>query len=288
MVAAIADIAGELERQRAARAPYPVIAIELGRRRAMIRGTLASDSTLLTMVGLPNKPYAPAAAAWRAPCRACLRDFQQGGLFAADIGAGADAHFNVEGVRGAEDARPRDSRRVLRDCDRLIHRRDRMRIFGADVDVTLSRRSRRRRWSCLRSGRKGSPSMTMRSAKVPQSPSSALHTIYFSGGPQRPATVFHLMPAGNPRRRGRAGPIGDLLDQFFGTSGAPARGPRSRRARVFCLANSGRRAAARKGQPRLTLEERVVFGDARAQRAVAPPAAHRQRWPRRRPASTGP
>jgi len=45
--------------------------------------------------------------------------------------------------------------------------------------------------------RKGSPSMIMRSAKVPLSPSSALQTIYLRSA-LACATVFHLMPVGNP------------------------------------------------------------------------------------------
>ena len=44
---------------------------------------------------------------------------------------------------------------------------------------------------------KGSPSITMRSAKVPLSPSSALQTMYFwSASALR--TVVHLMPVGKP------------------------------------------------------------------------------------------
>ncbi len=45
--------------------------------------------------------------------------------------------------------------------------------------------------------RNGSPSISMRSAKVPLSPSSALHTMYFWSALQ-PSTVFHLMPVGKP------------------------------------------------------------------------------------------
>ena len=49
----------------------------------------------------------------------------------------------------------------------------------------------------------GSPSISMRSAKVPESPSSALQTMYFCS-PGASSTVCHLMPAGNaapPRPR---------------------------------------------------------------------------------------
>ena len=49
----------------------------------------------------------------------------------------------------------------------------------------------------------GSPSINMRSAYVPESPSSALQTMYFCAA-TTPKTVFHLMPVGNaapPRPR---------------------------------------------------------------------------------------
>ena len=39
----------------------------------------------------------------------------------------------------------------------------------------------------------------MRSAKVPESPSSALQTMYLRVAPWRSATVFHLMPVGKAR-----------------------------------------------------------------------------------------
>ena len=49
---------------------------------------------------------------------------------------------------------------------------------------------------------KGSPSIIMRSAKVPLSPSSALQTMYlcwaFPSGPRALRTVVHLMPVGKP------------------------------------------------------------------------------------------
>ncbi len=43
----------------------------------------------------------------------------------------------------------------------------------------------------------GSPSMSMRSANVPLSPSSALQQMNFTSA-WAPSTVFHLMPAGKP------------------------------------------------------------------------------------------
>ena len=53
--------------------------------------------------------------------------------------------------------------------------------------------------------RNGSPSMSMRSAKVPLSPSSALQTMYFcSAGAS--STVLHLMPVGKPGTAASAQP----------------------------------------------------------------------------------
>ncbi len=43
----------------------------------------------------------------------------------------------------------------------------------------------------------GSPSISIRSAKVPLSPSSALQQTNLSSD-AAPSTVFHLMPAGKP------------------------------------------------------------------------------------------
>ncbi len=64
---------------------------------------------------------------------------------------------------------------------------------------------------------KGSPSMIMRSAKVPESPSSALHTMYFCCGGVC-ATVRHLMPVGKPA------PPRPLKPEFT-TSSTVAAGP---------------------------------------------------------------
>ena len=63
---------------------------------------------------------------------------------------------------------------------------------------------------------KGSPSMIIRSAKVPLSPSSALQTMYFCR-PAVAATVFHLMPVGKPAPpRPRRPEARDLVDDRLG------------------------------------------------------------------------
>src|ERR1700733_9301468 len=61
---------------------------------------------------------------------------------------------------------------------------------------------------------KGSPSMIMRSAKVPLSPSSALQTMYFCS-PLVVATVFHLMPVGKPGPATAAQPGGGDIGKNF-------------------------------------------------------------------------
>jgi hypothetical protein len=64
---------------------------------------------------------------------------------------------------------------------------------------------------------KGSPSMIMRSAKVPLSPSSALQTMYLLLGPAAFSTVFHLMPVGKPAPpRPAQAAVGDRLDDIGG------------------------------------------------------------------------
>ena len=86
-------------------------------------GTVASDSTLLMTVGLPNRPlmrrqrrlgaHQPALA---------LEAFEQRGFLAADIGAGADADFEVEAIVRTRDLAAEHAA-ALRRLDRLVHAR---------------------------------------------------------------------------------------------------------------------------------------------------------------------
>ena len=153
---------------------------------------------------------------------------EQRGLFAADVGAGRRAHFEVERAGRCPARRRRGSRAAFATLDRLAQRRDRR----ADT------RSAGRCSPCVAPtatpaivmpsiSTNGSPSMIMRSEKVPESPSSALQTMYFwSAG--APSTVFHLMPVGNaapprPRRPESVTVVDDLL-----AASAPARSRRPR------------------------------------------------------------
>ena len=71
--------------------------------------------------------------------------------------------------------------------------------------------------------RKGSPSMIMRSANVPLSPSSALQTTYLLLGPR----VVHGLPLDPGREAGAAAPAQtgepDLLDDFFAATSSQRR-----------------------------------------------------------------
>ena len=67
---------------------------------------------------------------------AAFEAFQQRGFLAADIGAGADPDFEIESVIGADDALA-EIAGAPGGRDRGVHRRHRMRIFRADVDVAL-------------------------------------------------------------------------------------------------------------------------------------------------------
>ena len=69
-----------------------------------MKGTAAKLSTLLMMVGLPNRPsMAGIGGLERTMPRLPSSDFQHGGFFAADIGAGAAADLEVEGFVRALD-----------------------------------------------------------------------------------------------------------------------------------------------------------------------------------------
>ena len=65
--------------------------------------------------------------------------FEQRGLLAADIGAGAGADFDFEGECRAGDCLRRACPPRRATSIASLHRRDRVRIFGADIDVAFGR-----------------------------------------------------------------------------------------------------------------------------------------------------
>jgi hypothetical protein len=64
--------------------------------------------------------------------------FEERSLLAADIGAGARPHFDVESIWRAGDTGAQQAP-APGGCDCRLHCFDRVRIFGADIDVALGR-----------------------------------------------------------------------------------------------------------------------------------------------------
>ena len=158
---------------------------------------IARDSTLLMTVGRPNRPLCAGSGGLRGRCRACLRGFP------ARSPRRRHRRRRRPGLRGrrrgwSRRCPRRDSRYAGR-RDRGVHRRHRMRIFRADVDVAFGGADGDA--GVMPSiTTKGSPSMIMRSAKVPLSPSSALQTMYFAVG----ACLRHRLPLDAGREAGAA------------------------------------------------------------------------------------
>ena len=138
--AAMLDVPGDLQRDRAARAAHAEIPVEAAPLSRMI-GTEASEITLLMTVGLSKGPCVPAAAAWRARRRACLpgcsaaRSPRRRHRRRRRLGLRCRRHGRTEHV-DAQHAR------LASDLDRLVHRRNRMRIFRAHIDEALGRAGR--------------------------------------------------------------------------------------------------------------------------------------------------
>jgi hypothetical protein len=138
------------------------------------------------------------------------------GLLAADVGTGTDPHLDIEG-RARSRGRP---------CPAIPQPGPRRspcasRRLRADTPTgrrrsPRSRRPPRRQIAMPSSSAKGSPSMSIRSAKVPESPSSALAQTNFRPG-SAPATVRHFTPVGKPAPpRPRRPDDDDLLDDRGG------------------------------------------------------------------------
>src|SRR5579859_412216 len=118
--AAVFDVSGELDRHGATRASHTEIGIGLrafgedeGDRR---EGEHVVDHGGIAEQALVRRQRRLGAHDAAAP----LQAFEQRGLLAADIGAGADANFKVETVCGAADAIA-EQPRAFRGGDRRIH-----------------------------------------------------------------------------------------------------------------------------------------------------------------------
>ena len=134
--AALLDVAGELEGERAARFADAEVAIVLAalveddRHRGEAEHVV--DDGRLAEQALDRRQRRLVAD----ETAAAFEAFQHRGFFAADIGAGAHAHEELEVVRRALDGAA-EPVGLGGDADRFAQRVDRVRIFGADVDVAL-------------------------------------------------------------------------------------------------------------------------------------------------------
>ena len=221
--------------------------------------------TLLTTVGLPNKPLMRRQRRLGAHHAAlAFEAVQQRGFLAADIGAGADADFHVEGVwasraRWRRERRPRGrSRRpALIDCDGV-------RIFRADIDIALGRAGRDAGDRHALDQHEG---IALHDHAVGEGAAVALVGIaddVFLRSPAASSTVFHLMPVGKPAPPRPRRPesvtcatisAGGMRDGLLQALQAAMRLVVVERQRIGD-------AAAGEGQPGLLLEERDFLGHA--------------------------
>jgi hypothetical protein len=135
---AVLDVAGQLHRQRAARTAHAEVAVVRGaarkdQRHARERDHVVDERRLPEETGDGRQRRLGAHDAALA-----FQAFEQRGFFAAHIRARALAHFEPEGLARAEDVVAEEAGGFRR-ADRLVHGRDGVRVFGADVDVALGR-----------------------------------------------------------------------------------------------------------------------------------------------------
>ena len=136
--------------------------------------------------------------------------FEQRGFLAADIGARADADFDVERASSRHASRRAAAWRAV--AMARPSRRSRADIRSGYRGSPWSRRPRCRRWSCLRSARRD----RLPSACGRQRCRNRLHRHCrrcISDRPSRRPRVFHLMPVGKPAPpRPRSPDCVDLVD----------------------------------------------------------------------------
>src|SRR5690606_6205566 len=136
--AAVLDVAGELDGQRAARTTHAVIAVVLGAlvqndRHRSERDDVVDHRRLAEQTfdrGNRRLVAHFAALAFQA--------FQQRGLFAADISPRAHAYFQFELLARTENV-VAEVALGFRHFDRAVERGMRVGIFGAQIDVALRR-----------------------------------------------------------------------------------------------------------------------------------------------------
>ena len=197
------DVARQLDGQRAARATHAEVTVV--RRAALEDDRHASQrNDVVDDGGLAEQALdgrQRRAVTHLGPL--AFQALEQRGFLAADVGAGAHAHFELERLAAAADVGPEIA--ALHAPSRWL-RAAHVRHAGIRSAGRCSpawHRRRRRRWSCLRSGRADRlPSAcdprTCRSRLRPHCRRRTSAATCWS------STVFHLMPVGNaapPRPR---------------------------------------------------------------------------------------
>ena len=245
-----------------------------------MKGTAASDSTLLITVGRPNSPLCAGSGGFARTMPAlALQAVEQRGLLAADVGPGPDPQLQPERMPRAADPRPEPPRASR---PQRSPRRAPTVAFGYSERSRCSPASPRPRTPAIAMpsiSTKGSPSMIMRSAKVPLSPSSALQTMYFCAA----AVVRHRLPLDPGREPGAAAPAQarrrHLVDRRLRPDLDRPREPLPAAVRRIVVERHRiGDAAARERQPRLPREERDRLD--RPDRPRMPAARSRRRPPR--------
>ena len=148
------------------------------RRRSTMSSTLTSVSTLLTTVGLPNRPALDRERRLVARLAAVALDrLEERRLLAADVGAGAAAELDVEGEARAQDVVAEEARARAPAAMRVRERARRERVLAADVDeAALAAGGEAGDRHRLDHRERVAAPCSTRSLNVPGSDSSALQT----------------------------------------------------------------------------------------------------------------
>ena len=265
------DVAGELDRHGAARAAHAQRGIVLGAvgqdgRHRGERDQVVDDRGLAEQALVRRQRRLGAHLAALA-----FEAFQQRGLLAADIGAGADAHFEVELGLGTQKTL------ALGQHDGALHDADGVGILRADVDVALGRADRE---ACDRHALDQHEGIAFHDHAVGIGARIAFVGIADDVLPVGRRVGDRLpLDAGRKARAAAAAQarLGDLFDGRRGTEAPRPLQPAP--SAVGAIVGQRQRiddAAAGEGDARLLLEEGNLLGTRRRTAHGTPPAGRRR------------